>query len=30
MSELCPKGEARDMELAATRGGDTNLDTASN
>ena len=30
MSELSPKAEARDMELAATRGGDSDLDTTSN
>ena len=30
MSELSPLAEARDMQLAATRGGDSDLDTASN
>ncbi len=30
MRELSPQAEAKDMELVATRGGDTDLDTASN
>ena len=30
MTELVLEAEAKDMELAATRGGDSDLDTASN
>ncbi len=30
MGELSPQAEARDMALAATRGGDSDPDTASN